>query len=481
MDPKDFTQRRPDCKGGWIYSIKGVRRVLYYLPEILQASMVVLVEGEKDVDALRGLGIVATCNPGGAGKWSDEYTKKLEGKDVVLIPDNDLKGREHMAKVAAALEGVAKSIRWLELPGLPEKGDVSDFIQTFQDPEAAAERLAVMIQEAQAYTAPRKYTIDDAVFTIDEFKSLDIPVRRNFLLPWLKEASIIFISGWRGCGKTWMALSILNAISWGLSFGPWECELSEPTLFLDGELPAGDVDERITALSMKHNPKSPVHIISDAYANLLGIPRAHLANESWRREMKRILMTRKVRAWVIDNISSLASGLDENSKRDWDPINQWLLELRFAGITSILLHHTGKQGTQRGTSAREDNADCSILLKKPHDYLVEQGCRFIVNFDKARVSQKHIHLIGDTEFQLIEKPEGSIWTFGNVRREKSREILRMIDDGSTYEVICDALGITKGYVSQVKSKAVKDGYLTKQGKLTQTGVVWCQNYDDEIY
>ncbi|MDT8274371.1 MAG: CHC2 zinc finger domain-containing protein, partial [Desulfomonilia bacterium] len=79
MEPKDFTQRKPDGKGGWIFSTKGVRRVLYHLPEVLQSPQVIIVEGEKDVDSLRTMGFVATCNPGGAGKWSDEYTKALEG------------------------------------------------------------------------------------------------------------------------------------------------------------------------------------------------------------------------------------------------------------------------------------------------------------------------------------------------------------------------------------------------------------------
>jgi len=481
MEPKNFTQRKPDGKGGWIPSIKGVRRVLYHLPEVLKSQQVVIVEGEKDVDNLHALGIAATCNPGGAGKWSEDYLKALEGKDVVLIPDNDIPGREHMVKVAAALEGSARSIRWLELPGLPDKGDVSDFIKTLPDHEAAAERLALMITEAKSYTAPKKHTIDDAVFTIDQFRAQEIPVRRHLLLPWLKEASIIFIHGWRGSGKTWFALSILNAISWGISFGPWECEFPSPVLFLDGELPPGDVDERIAALGIRHNQENPLYIFSDAYANLIGIPRAHLASEAWRREMKRILITRKVKAWVIDNISSLASGLDENSKKDWDPINQWLLELRFSGITTILLHHTGKGGTQRGTSAREDNADCSIILKKPADYQVEQGCRFIVNFDKARVSQKHIQQIGDTEFKLIESPEGSTWIWSNVRKDKQREILRMLDEGFTYDEIKEALNVSKSYISQVKSKAIKDGYLTKDGKLTQTGTVFCKIFSDDDY
>lgn len=479
MDPKDFRQRRPDGKGGWIWDLKNTQKVLYRLPALQTSEDIIIVEGEKDVISLRALGFVATCNPGGAGKWLPEFSDHLKDKHVVLIPDNDQPGRQHMVKVAQALQGIAASIKWLDIPNLPTKGDVSDFIASFTDQDAAVERLAIMIQEAKEYAAPKVATIDDAVLTIDQFRSLDIPERRCLLVPWLKEASIIFISGWRGSGKTWMALSILNTISTGGSFGPWKSEFSVPSLFLDGELPPGDIDERIKSLGMNHSPENPIHLLSDAYANLLGLPRAHLANEKWRREMKRVLIARHVKAWVIDNIASLASGLDENSKKDWDVVNQWLLELRFAGITTILLHHTGKGGQQRGTSAREDNADCSILLKKPHDYVVEDGCRFIVNFDKARVSQKHLSLIGDTEFKLIEQPGASYWEWGNVKKERNKEILQMLDEDIPYDTIKDALGCSKAYISQVKAKAIKAGHLTKEGKFTQAGFLFCRGVLDD--
>jgi hypothetical protein len=468
--------------GTWIKGLDGLKQTLYNLDALKTDGIKYLSESEKDADVLNSLGFSA-LSFGGANNWKSEYANELAGYEVIILPHNDEPGRKVAEQATHDLKAVGCRVKvipggtWGDHSG----ADVSDWIEIFQDKEAAVERLSIMSGEASDYQAPKVMTIDDAVLTIDQFRALDIPVRQNLLLPWLKEASIIFISGWRGCGKTWLALSILQAISTGGILGPWKNEYRVPTLFLDGELPAGDVDERIKALGMQHNSEYPVHILSDAYANLLGLPRAHLANDKWRRDIKRILTTRHIRCWVIDNISSLASGLDENSKKDWDPINQWLLELRFAGITNILLHHTGKGGVQRGTSAREDNADCSILLKKPHDYLAEDGCRFIVIFDKARVTQKELHLIGDTEFQLIEKQEGSVWRWGNVQREKSKEILRMIDDGSSYDAICDALSITKGYISQVKTKAIKDGYMNKQGKLTQQGVVYCQQYQDEGY
>ena len=131
MPGKNFRQRRPDGKGGWIWKLEDVDRVLYRLPELLASGsdrIVYVVEGEKDVEMLRGLGEVATTNPGGAGKWRPEYTGALCGRNVVILPDNDDVGRKHGEHVAGALVGAAASVKIVNLPGLPEKGDVSDWI-----------------------------------------------------------------------------------------------------------------------------------------------------------------------------------------------------------------------------------------------------------------------------------------------------------------------------------------------------------------
>jgi hypothetical protein len=130
---KVFRPRRgdPDRPGAWRYDLHGVPRVLYRLPELRAAAPgepVFVTEGEKDVDRLRAAGLVATCNPGGAGKWRDEYSPWLAGRDVVIIPDNDDAGRAHAAEVARAVAPFARSVRVVALPGLPGKGDASDYL-----------------------------------------------------------------------------------------------------------------------------------------------------------------------------------------------------------------------------------------------------------------------------------------------------------------------------------------------------------------
>jgi putative DNA primase/helicase len=134
-DPKDFRQRRPDPAnpGVYLWRLKGIELVLYHLPDVLAAvqrgETVYLCEGEKDADALQALGLMATCNAMGAKKWRKSYTETLRGAEVVILPDNDTPGRQHAELVAQSLDGTAHSVKVLALPNLPDKGDVSNWLQ----------------------------------------------------------------------------------------------------------------------------------------------------------------------------------------------------------------------------------------------------------------------------------------------------------------------------------------------------------------
>ena len=131
---KTFTQERYDPETGKFVGGKGcmdgVQRVPYRLDEWADedGGCVFIVEGEKDADRLAGLGLRATTNPGGAGKWSKTYIRYFANRDVVVLPDNDQAGHDHARDVAASLQPAAKSVRVVALPGLPPKGDVSDWL-----------------------------------------------------------------------------------------------------------------------------------------------------------------------------------------------------------------------------------------------------------------------------------------------------------------------------------------------------------------
>lgn len=125
LDPKSFRQRRPEGDG-WSYKLGNVRRVLYRLPELLAepSRPVLLVEGEKDVDNLRRLKLVATTIAGGAGAWRPEYADALRDRTVIILPDNDEPGRQFAMQASTWL---LRSLI-VVLPGLPEKGDASDWL-----------------------------------------------------------------------------------------------------------------------------------------------------------------------------------------------------------------------------------------------------------------------------------------------------------------------------------------------------------------
>jgi hypothetical protein len=118
FEPKGFSQRRPDGRGGWIWKLDKTRRVLFHLPAVLEAVTagrdIYICEGEKDVLALEVAGESATCNSGGASKWRDSHSTALRGADVVIVQDRDDEGRRHAAKVASSLSGIASSVRIVE-------------------------------------------------------------------------------------------------------------------------------------------------------------------------------------------------------------------------------------------------------------------------------------------------------------------------------------------------------------------------------
>ena len=191
--------------------------------------------------------------------------------------------------------------------------------------------------------------------------------------------------------------------------------------------------------------------------------------------MKSILLARGIKLWVADNLASLTRGIDENSKRDWDPINQWLLELRFAGISTIFMHHTNKAGGQRGTSGREDNINVSIMLTAPPTRAPEDGAKFTVEFSKCRgvygIALERIALsLGKSDGKLV-------WNWQEADREMKKKILQLLSKGYAQIAVADELQLTRGYISRVRKLAIEEGQLTKKNELTADG--YCYLYDTE--
>ncbi len=317
----------------------------------------------------------------------------------------------------------------------------------------------------EAGASEKKNPWKNAVVSFQELREMPLPKRQALLYPWLLEKTISLVYSWRGMGKTWLAFGLMNALTKAANFGPWTCEEAVPCLYLDGEMPLKMLQERAEEMDIGGpETKAPAKLISREFALELGLPAENLLNLAWREQLTEILVSGGYKVFIVDNLSSLTPGLDENPKEKFDPINQWFLDLRFRGISTIPLHHAGKSGTQRGNSGREDNIDNSIVLKRPGDYEVTDGCRFICTFEKDRCAEGR-ELLVDHEFTY----KGGLWTFSNIKTRAMEQVLREVDKEKTQKEIAEALSLTPGRVSQIIKQAKQKGFISKEGKLTQSG------------
>lgn len=245
MEPKDFRQRQPDGDG-WKWTMDGVTRVLYRLPEVLKSQVVCQVEGEKDADTLTALGYTATCNVGGAGKWLDAYSQFLKGKDILIFPDNDRVGKEHAESVLKSVAAVANSVKQIFVPA-PYK-DVSDYMASFFDEEQAKRELSTLIEKTAYAIKPlpifsiremeEKYRLfikqqEQRTFSLNRFlPTLGLVARK--LVP----GELVMIMADTGVGKTAIMQSLARSAS------------PLPTLFFELELPLPMMFERFVQMEM---------------------------------------------------------------------------------------------------------------------------------------------------------------------------------------------------------------------------------------
>jgi hypothetical protein len=235
-----FTQRRPDGRGGWIFNVKGITRVPYRLGDVVRAvaagGMVFVVEGEKDAESLSRLGLVATTNPGGAGKWPPEWGRTyLSGTSVVVLGDNDDAGRAHVLEVVRSILPHATEVRTTELPGLSEKGDVTDWLVAGHDVDellALVESTSPIDGTADGFDRLRFFWIADLAAVVDARG------RPRFLLRGIwPEGDYGVIGGPEKAGKSWavgmdLAVSVASGTPW---LGIFEVDAPGPVVLFSGE------------------------------------------------------------------------------------------------------------------------------------------------------------------------------------------------------------------------------------------------------
>jgi AAA domain/CHC2 zinc finger len=239
---KDFIPRRLDPRSGkWVSKLiidglPDVRIVPYRLPELIEAAgmgfFIVIVEGEAKVDLLRSWNVPATCCAGGADKWKPEHSAFLRDADVIILPDNDEAGRKHCDTVAASLQGIAASVRLLELPSLPPKGDIIDWAKaggTVEQLHDLIEREAkpwAACSEADSKAGESTKDGDEQqhVFNAEGLNQMTFsPIK--YVVPGYIVEGLTLFAGKPKIGKSWLLLHAAFAVAeGGLTLGNVQCE-----------------------------------------------------------------------------------------------------------------------------------------------------------------------------------------------------------------------------------------------------------------
>ncbi|MFH1743008.1 MAG: AAA family ATPase [bacterium] len=451
-EPKDFRQRQPDGKDGWIWNLNGVERVLYHLPELLEADLKELVfvtEGEKDADRLAEAGLVVTTCPQGAGKWSREYSETLRGRGVVILPDNDKPGIEHAEKIAESLQDVATEVRIVRLPGLPDKGDVSDWLNAGN----TVEQLTEFVKRA-----PLAGKILRAL-TISDLLEEPFPPRAKVLDPIIETQSLAMLFSARGVGKTHVCLGMGYAVATGAEFLRWNALEARRVLYVDGEMPGVVMQQRLASLvaNSEQEPPAPDYfriITPDCQDR----PIPDFSKPDGQKAIEQYLDG--IELLILDNLSTLFRSGEENVAESWILVQEWILSLRRRGIAVLLVHHSGKTGLQRGTSRKEDILDTVICLKRPADYVAEQGCRFEVHYQKCRGFHGRDAKPFEAQLQTLEG--AAVWTCRDLEESLTEQVAELHKDGLKQREIASELSIGVGTVNRHLKKAEQGGLLKVQ-------------------
>jgi len=243
--PKGFFQERYDG-GQWVNGLKEVRRVLYRLPEILKAPVVYIVEGEKDVDRLWGLGIPATCNPGGAGKWREEYSESLRGKKAVVIPDNDDPGEDHALQVVKFLLPFAEAVKIVHLPGLGPRlkkhgEDLSDWLDKGHTREELAEAVTRtrLVDPENSFPHYREEPVRNESLVLQtwaDFVATEPEQGGGTIEGMAPDAGLLGIIGRGKGGKTTLAMHMGRSIAEGKPFLR-QATQQKPVVYVNYEMP----------------------------------------------------------------------------------------------------------------------------------------------------------------------------------------------------------------------------------------------------
>ena len=298
---------------------------------------------------------------------------------------------------------------------------------------------------------------------LSDFLSIDVAPREMLLSPILPERSLAMLYAPRGLGKSWLALSIGLSVASGRSVLRWSAPRPRSVLYIDGEMPIVALQERLKAISIAMRtaiPNDGFRIL--AADNLEGGINLGMEDGQYALEP----LVNNLDLLILDNLSTLCTSRSETASDAWVPMQNWLLGLRRRGISVLLVHHAGVNGRQRGTSRREDALDTVIALRRPEDYLPEQGARFEIHFEKLR---HRVDGDGAAPFEASVETstdsngrEGIRWTSREIMPSIVKRAAELFADGFTVREVAASLRISKSEAGRLRIRAYNHGLLTTE-------------------
>ena len=452
--PKDFRQRRSNSKGKWIWSLNGTKRVPYRLPELLAADQeapVYVPEGEADVDRLRALGLVSTTNSEGAGNWRDELSEYLRDRKAVVLQDNDEAGRRHAGQVARSLQGKAASVKVLELPNLPHKGDVSDWLNaggTAEELERLAEEAPEWKPEDDSFcsSAYKEGVADERILRFKTAKEVaeETPAEVEWVArPWVAKGAITEVDGKIKAGgkTTWVTHMVRKSLD-GEPFmgGP---TTKTKVIFLTEQSPASFRKALERADLLKREDVLVLHWHDTRGVDWPDVARAAV-NKALEFEAGLL---------VVDTLGQFAGirGDAENSAGAAHEAMKPLQEAAAKGLAVLLTRHERKGGGEVGESGRGSSAfggavDIILSIRRgegnvrPTVRVIESLSRFDETPDKLviELTEQDYRSLGDaTAFaeeeaenaileMLPSKPENAMVTTDVLDKLKEQDIKRTV-------------------------------------------------------
>lgn len=411
-----------------------------------------IVEGETDAAVFRYLEVPALGLPGAqqSGKVELEHVRHAE--EIYLYQEPDHAGETLAADLSKRLEeiGWTGKLRIVPMAATGFK-DIRDAWISNPDREAFLGKTWPEILRASRKTKKR-------AVTLAELQSLELPKREILLGPWIRQRWLGMVFAERGVGKSWLCHGVALAAAAGRTFLRWTAPQPRRVLLVDGELTSEELrDERLLPLckSLGIDPRDNLGDnlrILAADLDAQGI--SPLQGPEGQAEIEEHL--EGVDLLILDNVSALFGGLEENDATAWNVANEWLLSLKRKGVAVLMAHHAGRVSTRaRGTSRREDSLDAVLCLTRPDDYEPEQGARFVATFTKSRgLKGREVE-----SFEARQEDSGR-WTTREAVDETVREVAELLSEGKSIRQVASKLHKSKGQVERLKTKAIAAGLVT---------------------